>query len=66
MSLKGFHIVFVSVCLALFAFMTFWGFVLAPAPSAFVTAVKISGIAGLLMTPVYGVYFLRKTRRIQL
>jgi hypothetical protein len=66
MSLKGFHIVFVSVCLALFAFMTFWGFVLAPTPSAFVTAVKISGIAGFLMTPVYGVYFLRKTRRIQL
>lgn len=66
MSLKGFHIVFVSVCLALFAFMTFWGFALAPEPSSFVTAVKTSGIAGLLLTPFYAVYFLRKIRRIRL
>ncbi len=66
MSLKGFHIVFVSLCLALFSFMVLWGFSLAPEPGVFATSVAIAGMAGALLTPVYAVYFLRKIRRIGL
>jgi hypothetical protein len=66
MSLKGFHIVFVSLCLALFTFMVIWGFLLAPERGVFATAVAVAGIAGVLLTPVYAVYFLRKARRIGL
>jgi hypothetical protein len=66
MSLKGFHIVFVSLCLALFTFMVLWGFLLAPERGVFATSVAVAGIAGVLLTPVYGIYFLRKARRIGL
>lgn len=66
MSLKGFHIVFVSVSLLLFAFLILWGFLLAPEKSTLATAMGFTGIAGVLLMPVYGVYFLRKARRIDL
>ena len=66
MSLKSFHIVFVTVSLLMFAFLTVWGFVLAPEKSTLSTAMGITGIAGVLLMPVYGVYFLRKARTIHL
>lgn len=66
MSLKGFHIVFVSVSMLLFAFLIVWGFILAPEKSSLATAMGITGIVGTLLMPVYGVYFLRKARRIHL
>lgn len=66
MSLKSFHIVFVTVSLLLFAFLILWGFVLAPEKSTLATAMGITGIAGALLMPVYGVYFLRKARQIHL
>lgn len=66
MSLKGFHIVFVSVSLMLFAFFILWGFLLAPEKSTLATAMGVIGIAGVLLMPVYGVYFLRKARSIHL
>jgi hypothetical protein len=66
MSLKGFHIVFVSVSMLLFAFLIVWGFVLSPEKSTLSTAMGITGIVGTLLMPVYGVYFLRKARRIHL
>jgi hypothetical protein len=66
MSLKGFHIVFVSVSLMLFAFLILWGFLLAPEKSILATAMGVTGIAGVLLMPVYGVYFLRKARHIDL
>jgi hypothetical protein len=66
MSLKGFHIVFVSVSMLLFAFLILWGFVLSPEKSTLSTAMGITGIVGTLLMPVYGVYFLRKARSIHL
>ena len=66
MSLKGFHIVFVSVSMLLFAFLILWGFVLAPEKTTLSTAMGITGIVGTLLMPVYGVYFLRKARSIHL
>ncbi|MCU0752830.1 MAG: hypothetical protein MUF86_00295 [Akkermansiaceae bacterium] len=66
MSLKGFHIVFMSVSLLLFVFLIVWGFLLAPEKSAYATVTGVSGIIGTLLVPVYGSYFLRKARRIHL
>ena len=66
MSLKGFHIVFVSVSMLLFVFLIVWGFVLAEEKSTLSNAMGITGIVGALLMPVYGVYFLRKARRIHL
>jgi hypothetical protein len=66
MSLKGFHIVFVSVSLALFAFLVLWGFVFASERGALPAAMGWVGVAGLLLMPLYGVYFLRKANRLHL
>jgi len=66
MSLKGFHIVFVSVSMLLFVFLILWGFVLSPEKSSLAMAMGVTGIVGTLLMPVYGVYFIRKARRIHL
>jgi hypothetical protein len=66
MSLKGFHIVFITVSTLLFGFMIVWGFLLAGEADAGSRAMAVSGIAGMLLLPVYGVYFLRKAKRIEL
>jgi len=66
MNLKGFHIVFVTVSLLLFAFLVVWGFLLAPEKTTLATAMGFTGIVGVLLMPLYGVYFLRKAKRLQL
>ncbi len=66
MSLKGFHIVFVTVSTLLCLFLALWSFVLAPEPSTMATALGIVGITGALLMPVYGVYFYRKITRIHI
>lgn len=66
MSLRGFHLVFITVCSLLFAFLVTWAFLLAPEPSALATGLGITGIVGLLLVPVYGVYFLRKASKLHL
>jgi len=66
MSLRGFHIVFITVCTLLCAFLTLWAFVLAPEPSALATSLGVTGIAGLIVIPIYGVYFLRKASKLHL
>lgn len=63
MSIKGFHIVFVTLAMLLFAFLTLWSFVIAGEDPAWVIAMRGIGIGGMLLMPVYGVYFLRKIRR---
>ncbi len=63
MSIKGFHIVFVTVSMLLFAFLTLWAFVIASEDPGWVKAMGAVGIAGMLLTPVYGICFLRKIRR---
>jgi hypothetical protein len=66
MSLKGFHLVFVTVSTLLCAFLALWSFVLAPEKSGMVTALGIVGVVGSLLMPAYGVYFYRKITRIHI
>jgi multidrug transporter EmrE-like cation transporter len=66
MSLKGFHIVFVTVTTLLCAFLALWAFVLAPETSTMSTVLGLIGAAGSLMMPTYGVYFYRKITRIHI
>lgn len=66
MSLRGFHIVFVTVCTLLCAFLALWGFVLAPEFYGMAMALGITGVVGLLLMPIYGVYFIRKASKLHL
>ena len=66
MSLRSFHIVFITVCTLLCAFLALWSFVLAPEPSAMATAFGIVGIAGIVLMPVYAVAFLKKASKLHL
>jgi hypothetical protein len=66
MSLRAFHIVFVTVTTLLFAFLAVWALFLATDRSATVTALGAVSIAGVLGMPVYGVIFYRKARKLLL
>lgn len=66
MSLRAFHIVFVTVSTLLFAFLALWAFVLAADRTATITVLGMVSLAGLLGMPVYGVYFYKKVRNIVL
>ena len=66
MSLRSFHIVFITVCTLLCAFLALWSFVLAPEPSAMATAYGIIGIIGIILMPIYAVAFLKKASKIHL
>jgi hypothetical protein len=66
MSLKGFHIVFVTVSTLLCVFLALWSFLLAPEWAGMTMALGIVGIAGALLMPVYGVCFYRKITRIHI
>jgi len=66
MSLRSFHIVFITVCTLLCAFLALWSFVLAPEPSAMATAYGIVGITGIILMPIYAVAFLKKASKIHL
>ena len=63
MSLKGFHIVFVTISTLLCVFLALWSFVFASERSGMTTAIGIVGIVGALLMPIYGVYFYRKITR---
>ena len=65
MSLRNFHLVFVTVCSALFAFLTLWSFLFAPEKSAITHTIGLTGIGGLILMLAYGIYFLRKTRQLE-
>ena len=66
MSLKGFHIVFVTISTLLCLFMALWSFVLSPEPSTTATFLGIIGILGTAGMPIYGILFYRKACRIHL
>lgn len=63
MSLKGFHLVFVTVSTLLCGFLALWAFVLTPEKSAMATALGVVGVLGMLVMPCYGVFFYRKISR---
>jgi hypothetical protein len=65
MSLRNFHIVFVTVSSLLFAFLTLWSFFFAPEKSSLTHTIGITGIVGLVLMLAYGIYFLRKTRQLE-
>jgi hypothetical protein len=66
MSLKGFHIVFVTVSTLLFVFLALWAFVFMRESSALTTVLGIIGIVGALGMPIYGVLFYRKATKLLL
>lgn len=66
MSLKSFHIVFVSVSTLLCVFLALWSFLLSFESSPMITAVGIVGAVGAVLMPVYGVCFYRKAARIHI
>ena len=64
MSLKGFHILFITISTLLCVFVVIWAFVMTAVPS---TALKVFGGACALIAvvlPVYGVNFYRKSQQI--
>ncbi len=62
MSIKGFHIVFITVSTLLFLFLSVWAFAFAPERSGVITGLGFAASTGLLIMPFYGVYFYRKIR----
>jgi hypothetical protein len=63
MSLRGFHIVFVTLSTLLCLFMAVWAFVLAPIDGGrMVPVLGVVGVVGAIGLPVYGVYFYRKAK----
>ncbi len=65
MSLKTFHIVFITVSTLLFAFLALWGFFLSSEEASLSKVLGMIGIAGVFLMQVYNVYFIRKARKIQ-
>jgi hypothetical protein len=66
MSLRAFHIVFVTVSTLLFVFLAVWSLVFAASPTGFITALGIVSAVCALIMPVYGVCFYRKVRNIHI
>lgn len=66
MSLRAFHIVFVTVSTLLFLFLAIWSFGIMIERSVTITGLGVLGVIGSLGMPVYGVYFYRKARNILL
>ena len=66
MSLRGFHIVFVTFCTLLFGFFAAWGFLIAPDGAPLARSMGIVGLVGLVAMPFYGVYFYRKAKKLVL
>ena len=66
MSLKGFHIVFVTVSSLLCLFLALWSFFLAGETTLVTRIIGGTGVLGALVLPIYGVYFYRKITRIHI
>lgn len=66
MSLRAFHIVFVTVTTLLFAFLAVWAFAFATDRTATITALGAVSVIGVLGMPVYGVCFYKKARKLLL
>lgn len=68
MTLKGVHVLFIGLSIALAAFMAAWGVVLYLSPTGTVGHLATAGVsllAGLALV-LYAVKFLRRARRIGL
>jgi hypothetical protein len=66
MSLKGFHLVFITICTLLCVFLVVWAFLFNSEPTSGLSlGLGITGITGLILMPVYAVYFYRKASKFQ-
>lgn len=67
MSLRSFHIVFVTLTTFLSLFLVVWSYKLAPLEAAGTAKIMgLVGVIGLIVGPVYGVYFYRKAKKLTL
>lgn len=66
MSLKGFHLVFVTLSTLMCMFLAVWSYMLAPEPSTIATILGVVGVVGTILMPIYGVCFYRKISRIHI
>ena len=66
MSLRAFHIIFVTVSTLLFVFLAVWALAYAPDKSSIIRTLGIASAVAAVGMPVYGVYFYRKVRKIVL
>lgn len=66
MSLKAFHIVFVTLSTLMSLFFAVWAFGLTADRSGLVTALGVIGVIGVIIMPIYGVYFYKKAKHILL
>ncbi len=65
MSLRGFHIVFITVTTLLSLFLAGWAMFLAPASGGVVRSLlMVTGCAGSVVFPAYGIYFYRKAKKL--
>ncbi len=66
MSLKGFHLVFVTLSTLMCMFLAVWSYMLAAEPSTMATILGVVGVVGTILMPIYGVCFYRKISRIHI
>jgi hypothetical protein len=64
MSLKGFHIVFVTVSTLLFVFLALWAFWYVRETTVATKALGVIGVVFATLMPVYGVCFYKKASKI--
>ena len=65
MSLRAFHIVFITICTLLCVFMAMWSFLFAESHIAALILGTV-GILGAIGLPIYGISFYRKASKILL
>lgn len=65
MSLRGFHILFITVATLFCAFFAFWAFFLSGANhDKMIDVLGWVCATGVIAFPVYGIYFYRKAKNI--
>jgi hypothetical protein len=64
MSLESFHIVFVTFTFLMSLFFVLWAFAWSADLSTATRVIGWSGVLGLLLVPVYAVYFWKKASKI--
>jgi hypothetical protein len=64
MSLKSFHIVFVVFTFLMSLFFAVWSFLIAKDVTPISSIIGWCGVVGLVLSPLYGIYFYKKAAKI--